>query len=266
MQTLWTERRHWANLIRRVGKIDLGDPLPELDERFVSTWAAHYAAIARMAGPRGAILEIGAGYGVLAAGLSQSNTGPVFATEHPSRAYMSRSGYRTFLHQQDVFLVAQDLTEGLPFRNKAFDQVYGCDVIEHLRPAHAVLLLREIARVLKPHGEFILSTPNRSRLSIRVNKFCGRAVQPPCEIDYAGDTLGHVREFTPRELATLLNQYGFKIIRQVFGLIPYFTFPPCKGDDILSDRAVRWINRATAWLSPFFPSLGDEMYLLIRKR
>jgi SAM-dependent methyltransferase len=63
--------------------------------------------------------------------------------------------------------VAADLNYNLPFRDASFDLVLMLEVIEHLADIpHA---LHEIARVLKPDGAAILSTPNRLNLSSRLH-------------------------------------------------------------------------------------------------
>jgi len=51
-----------------------------------------------------------------------------------------------------------DLNKPLPFDDETFDGAHLQEVIEHIEnPAHVV---REFARVLKPGGVFVLSTPN----------------------------------------------------------------------------------------------------------
>ena len=63
--------------------------------------------------------------------------------------------------------VAADLIDDLPFRSEAFDLVMMLEVIEHLPDiAHS---LREIARVLKPGGTAIVTTPNRLNVTSRIH-------------------------------------------------------------------------------------------------
>ena len=63
--------------------------------------------------------------------------------------------------------IATDLGNDLPFRDASFELVLLLEVIEHLADIpHA---LREIARVLKPGGVAILSTPNRLSVTSRVH-------------------------------------------------------------------------------------------------
>ncbi len=53
-----------------------------------------------------------------------------------------------------------DLDEGLPFRDAAFDTVGAYDVVEHV--ADLVALVREVHRVLRPGGTFLVTTPHFS--------------------------------------------------------------------------------------------------------
>lgn len=47
----------------------------------------------------------------------------------------------------------------LPFADSTFDGVHCSHVIEHLFPADAFLMLKEVSRVLKKRGIFLLSSP-----------------------------------------------------------------------------------------------------------
>ncbi len=63
--------------------------------------------------------------------------------------------------------VAADLSSYFPFRETSFDLVVMLEVIEHLENIpHA---FREIARVLRPGGRAIVSTPNRLNASSRIH-------------------------------------------------------------------------------------------------
>ena len=59
-----------------------------------------------------------------------------------------------------------DLTRGLPYEDESFDLVVITEVIEHLENHRAAI--GELARVLRPGGRLILTTPNIMRLDSRL--------------------------------------------------------------------------------------------------
>ncbi len=62
-----------------------------------------------------------------------------------------------------------DLLKGLPYAAESFDIVLLVEVIEHL--ANHQVAIGEVARVLKPGGVLILTTPNIMRLNSRLHFF-----------------------------------------------------------------------------------------------
>ena len=62
---------------------------------------------------------------------------------------------------QDIVLTKCDLAnaERLPFPDDFFDVVTMLAVIEHIEAARLVGVFREVGRLLKPNGRFILTTP-----------------------------------------------------------------------------------------------------------
>jgi SAM-dependent methyltransferase len=59
-----------------------------------------------------------------------------------------------------------DLTRGLPYPDKSFDLVFLTEVIEHLETHRSAIA--ELARVLRPGGRLVLTTPNIMRLDSRL--------------------------------------------------------------------------------------------------
>ncbi|HEX6886190.1 MAG TPA: class I SAM-dependent methyltransferase [Planctomycetota bacterium] len=66
-------------------------------------------------------------------------------------------------------VVGGDACAPLPFRDAVFDAVLSLEGIEHFEDQTG--FLREVARVLRPGGTLILSTPNVLHLSARVSTF-----------------------------------------------------------------------------------------------
>lgn len=82
----------------------------------------------------------------------------------------------------------------LPFRDESFDLVLLSDVIEHLEDPE--VCLREIARVLRPEGMVIVTTP-KSRSDRKWDE-------------------RHFREYQPEELRFCLERYFFEITLSFF--------------------------------------------------
>ena len=113
-------------------------------------------------------------------------------------------------------------TEAVPFAAETFDAVVFNELFEHLR-IDPLFTLREVHRVLGPSGLLLLSTPNlRSFRGIRnlLLRNRGHAVSGGVYEQYEKlETLGHmghVREYTTREVAELLSRVGFRVDKVVF--------------------------------------------------
>jgi SAM-dependent methyltransferase len=110
---------------------------------------------------------------------------------------------RTFSYQH--FNVEKDAS---PYADGEFDVVIFAEIIEH--PLNdPCKVLREIKRVLKPGGNMIVTTPNVARLENVARLISGENICDP----YSGyGPYGrHNREYTRRELVTLLQFVGFDV-------------------------------------------------------
>lgn len=138
---------------------------------FQRSLLAYHAAAERVAGE---VLEIGTGSGygieVIAPRAARfvtldKHTPPTLPAEYPSVEFRRAT------------------VPPLPFADGSFDCVISFQVIEHIR--RDADLVREVHRVLRPGGRFILTTPN-APMSLTRNPW-------------------HVREYTADELAALLG-------------------------------------------------------------
>lgn len=125
---------------------------------------------------------------------------------------------------------------GLPFRDGVFDGVYAGEIICYLPDQDA--FFREVRRVLRPDGTFVLSTANLASLHNRLALLLGR---PPFPL--AHDSLVEESEtrspqpsrrgftLTHRSTLTYLSRWGFDV-RDVSGAratLPYIPFRTAVG-------------------------------------
>jgi len=101
----------------------------------------------------------------------------------------------------------------LPYQDGVFDAASCLDVIEHvLDPRN---LLRELARVLRPGGVLVLTTPNTRAYWHILTLIRGRF--PRTSGDPEGYDGGHLHYFTFTDVRHLLREAGFDTIEE-FGL------------------------------------------------
>ena len=109
-------------------------------------------------------------------------------------------------------VVQVNLDAPLPWPAERFDAVFSTEGIEHLENHYS--FLREISRILKPKGLFILTTPNitalRSRVRFFASGFFGRDARPLNEA--ARHPLHHIGLATLPELRYALHTPGFRLM------------------------------------------------------
>jgi SAM-dependent methyltransferase len=130
------------------------------------------------------VLDVASGSGYGAALLSQAAS-QVWALEldRQSVVYARRTWDRS-----NLIFVQGDATS-LPFASASFDLVVALEILEHVQ--NSSNLVREIARVVRPSGVALISTPDKARYSDARN--------------YSNPF--HVREFYRDEFAELLGEH-----------------------------------------------------------
>lgn len=128
--------------------------LPRTNARVLALLEPHLAR-------GGRVLDIGAGEGYLARRVHD---------------LIAAKGYAATLEACDLFpgnfrvpevtCHAIDLHGGLPLADQSVDLAYSVEVLEHLEDQF--LFFREVHRVLRPGGRFVLTTPNVLSLTSRV--------------------------------------------------------------------------------------------------
>jgi SAM-dependent methyltransferase len=110
-------------------------------------------------------------------------------------------------------------TEVLPERSNTYDVVLFFEIFEHLR-INPIFTMKEARRVLKPGGVLMLSTPNLKSYEGLINFFFrNRCYSCTGDIYSEFDKLekighmGHVREYTTKEITDFLHHLRFEIVR-----------------------------------------------------
>ena len=98
-------------------------------------------------------LEIGCGWGTFSAWLADQGADVIGADFAPVAIEKARE-----LHQRPRLRFEVQDIESLPYDDGAFDLVVSCETIEHV--PHPPVAVAELARVLRPGGTLLLTTPN----------------------------------------------------------------------------------------------------------
>src|SRR5580704_14647324 len=164
--------------------------------------------------PVGEGLEVGSGYGFLlfpmALYLQRVRWTGV---DHPSRIYEQRGEFtRTFNDYNCEFVPLDLVRQPLPFADGRFLVVTFSEVLEHLPPERLNFVLSELARVIRPGGILIMSSPNQASLENRLRLFKGKSILAmPDTLVSAGGTVGHIRLYTPSETESAMSKLGLSL-------------------------------------------------------
>jgi SAM-dependent methyltransferase len=164
--------------------------------------------------------------------------------------------FRPLLKIEPIIVGVDAETGSMPFAISTFDAIIFNELFEHLR-LDLVQTMQEVYRITKPGGVLILSTPNlRSIRGIANFLLHNRAYSCANDLFFEWNKLsrighmGHVREYTEREVVDFLGKVGFEvkrvIYREGFGLVT--------------------MKRRLAKLMTFFlPKLKPNMTLVFKK-
>ncbi len=178
--------------------------------------AADLAIIRRHVEPTAHLLECGAVPLLMTAALSSLDYQVTAVDIAPERFSKAIATLGLDVRRCDIE------SEPTPFADASFDAVLFNELFEHLR-IDPIFTMREVYRVLKPSGRLLLSTPNlRSFRGIRnlLVHSLGYASSAGVYSEYEKlETLGHmghVREYTAREVSEFLSRIGFRVDTLVF--------------------------------------------------
>lgn len=134
-------------------------------------------------------------------------------------------------------IAAQATAEALPFPDAVFDLVMAMDIIEHVDDDEPVF--RELARVLRPGGTLVMSSP----------------LHPDSWTSF-DDVVGHLRRYRPEALLEQIARHGLTLERSaVYGMQPRSRTLSNLGAWWLTRRreqAMRWYNRVFMPIGLFF--------------
>jgi len=176
--------------------------------------------------PRGVIFDGAGGNGILSRNLIKMGF-KVFSTDIAVRDNL----------QKGLSLYQSNLNRDLAHKNARFDYCVCLETIEHLEnPWH---FIRELARVLKPGGRLILSTPNIDYLTCKVC-FLFKGSFYPFFGDWQYSVIGHITPLSKYYLTRILKKYGFEIELITYNRyrIPFFKIAspfktPLFGEDLI---------------------------------
>lgn len=134
-----------------------------------------------------------------------------------------------FQRKNGLKVIKHNIENGrYPFPDNEFDLVILTEIFEHLA-VDPLRALKEVRRILKPNGLLILSTPNLYTLHKIIMFLFGRSFNNVLEelekIEKTG-YLGHIREYSSREIKMILNSCGFEIRKTYFKKYTNFFLVP----------------------------------------
>ncbi len=154
----------------------------------------------------------------------------------------------------DLFNAERD---PFPYPDGHFATVLCCELIEHLT-ADPMHLMAEVNRILRPGGHFVLTTPNIASLRALAGILQGfHPMLFPAYIkpQESGETdARHSREYTPREIAQLVENSGFEVVKLETG--PFRDEPKPE---------FAWVEHLLDQYLLSKEHRGDGIYILARK-
>mgnify|MGYP001814804939 CR=1 FL=1 len=133
------------------------------------------------------------------------------------------SRFSQFIQSRELNVVRCDLeSEIFPFAEGQYDIIIFNEIFEHLR-LNIIKTMKEVHRILKKDGILLLSTPNLRSVNGIMNflfrnksySCCPDIYQEYAKLEQIGH-MGHVREYTTREVSEFLAKLDFKVETLLF--------------------------------------------------
>ncbi|MBI2144957.1 glycosyltransferase [Candidatus Woesearchaeota archaeon] len=162
--------------------------------------------------PESVVADIGCGPGVLISQLPKNKLTVAVDVSEQTVKFATDLNKKMGRNVKGVVALA----EKLPFKDNTFDCVFMIEVIEHMPRELEARALSEVKRVLKPGGQFIMTTPNYRSLWPIVEYFWSM-LNP---VDYMEQ---HINRKNPESARKSLEAAGFTVrtIRTFFFIAPF---------------------------------------------
>jgi SAM-dependent methyltransferase len=174
------------------------------------SWDYYPTYLAKLTAVRAYLDALPAGTRVLDAGCGEG----VLVDEYAARLHITGvdANYAS-AHVMTGSLMA------LPFPDASFDRALCLDVLEHLAFDDQPRALAELARILAPGGELLVSVPNLAHLQSRIQFLLrGRLIRTASEYKHPGDRpVGEYLQLAARAGFTLVSRRG------IFPTVPVLT-------------------------------------------
>lgn len=151
------------------------------------------------------VLEAGSGSGRIS--LAAARDGAQVRLLDYSRQAIRLSRTYFALAQKPVLTTAGSIFQ-LPFRSASYDVVWNAGLIEHYEPWEQKMALREMSRVVRPHGLVITVNPFAGSILHNVGKYVIESVA----------TYPYGREIPIRTLIPMQEQMGCRLIKPEYSV------------------------------------------------
>jgi SAM-dependent methyltransferase len=127
----------------------------------------------------------------------------------------------------------QNIDSGLNFEDDEFDLIFMIATMEHV--FDPIFAIKEVARILKPSGNFIVEVPNIVFLPYRIKFLLG--IRPRTSWGYGWDG-GHLNYFTRKDLKKALEKEGL-VCQKITGSGIFFNLRKWWGSMLLPNIIIK---------------------------